>query len=164
MLPSGLVSTYQQYKEDTNSIAAWLASTAKAVGFPADLLSPVSSKAGKPSSGGRLKGKARQKAKRETAASSAASPATPTQPAYIIDIKDFVPLAEHIAAKVASVPREFGETIDRVSNARSGFGSKLQEHGQDLPDLSAAKHTYFVGGKNLHVPTKYLFDYRLSGV
>ncbi|QPG96780.1 hypothetical protein C2857_005241 [Epichloe festucae Fl1] len=145
MLPSVLVSTYQQYKEDTNSIAAWLASTAKAVGFPADLLSPVSSKAGKPSSGGRLKGKARQKAKRKTAVPSAASPAKSAQSTYIINIKDFVTLAEHIAAKAATVPREFGETIDRVINARSGFGSKLQEHGQELPDLSAAKHTHFVG-------------------
>ncbi|KAG6011990.1 hypothetical protein E4U43_007999 [Claviceps pusilla] len=144
MLPSALVSTYQQYKEDTNSIAAWLASTAKAVGFSADLLSPVSSQASSTStsaSGGRLKGKARKTAKKQAAP----SPAVPTQPTYVIRIKDFVRLAEHIASKAVAVPREFDQTIQRVIAARSGFGDRLQEHGQTLPDLSAARHTHFVG-------------------
>ncbi|KAG5973861.1 hypothetical protein E4U55_000232 [Claviceps digitariae] len=144
MLPSALVSTYQRYKEDTNSIAAWLASTAKAVGFPADLLSPVSSKASTPASGGRLKGKARQTAKKKTAARPAAPSATPKQPPYIISIKDFVTLAEHIASKAVTVPREFGKTIQRVIAARSGFGGSLQDHGQVVPDQSAARHTHFV--------------------
>ncbi|KAG5928510.1 hypothetical protein E4U42_000493 [Claviceps africana] len=145
MLPSALVSTYQQYKEDTNSIAAWLASTAKAVGFPTDLLSPASSKASTPASGSRLKGKARQQAKKKAAASPAVPSANTTQSTYIISIKDFVTLAEHIASKAVAVPREFGKTIQRVIAARSGFGARLQEHGQVLPDLSAAKHTHFVG-------------------
>ncbi|KAG6000820.1 hypothetical protein E4U21_004963 [Claviceps maximensis] len=139
MLPSALVSTYQQYKEDTNSIAAWLASTAKAAGFPADLLSPASPKAST-----RLKGKARQNAKKKAAASPAPPSAAQKQSTYIIRIKDFVKLAEHIASKAVAVPPEFSKTIQRVIAARSGFGAKLQEHGQVLPDLPAAQHTHFV--------------------
>ncbi|KAI1071962.1 hypothetical protein LB507_005058 [Fusarium sp. FIESC RH6] len=44
MLPPTLVSVYREYKKDTNSIASWLASTAKEGGYPAHLLpsTPVS--------------------------------------------------------------------------------------------------------------------------
>ncbi len=38
MLPNVLISTYLEYKKDTDAIASWLASTAKAAGFnPGDL-------------------------------------------------------------------------------------------------------------------------------
>ncbi|KAG6035632.1 hypothetical protein E4U41_005999 [Claviceps citrina] len=145
MLPAALVSTYQQYKEDTNSIAAWLASTAKAAGFSVNVLSPESSGASIPASSRRLKGKARVKAKKQAARLPAKPSAAPTQSTYIIGIKDFITLAEYIASKAVAVPRELGKTIQRVINARSGFGSRLENHGQVVPELSAARHTHFVG-------------------
>lgn len=70
MLPAPLVSVYQQYKQDTDSVASWLASTAKACGYPADLLKPV----------GQAKKKAKHKHKN-------------TSSKYVVALKDFVPLA-----------------------------------------------------------------------
>ncbi|KAG6156648.1 hypothetical protein E4U37_008352 [Claviceps purpurea] len=150
MLPAALVSTYRQYKEDTNAIAAWLASTAKAFGFPADLLSPPPSTPQASSTAapkGRLKGKARKQAKEQASASASTAdlPAEPKLPTHIIRIKDFVPLAEHIASKAVAVPRELCKTIQRVIYARSGFGSKLEDHGETIPNLSAETHMHFVG-------------------
>jgi hypothetical protein len=60
MLPSALTDSYREYKRDTDSIAAWLASTAKANGFRGDLNAsfPDSLSNKEPATGGRLKGKA----------------------------------------------------------------------------------------------------------
>jgi len=102
---------YAQYKEYTDSVAAWLASTARKCGYPIDLLSSSGAKAGP----GRLKGKARKDAKKHKTPQSATPASTPK---YIIAIKDFIPLAEYILAStkpLISVPGSFAETIDRVT-------------------------------------------------
>jgi hypothetical protein len=124
MLPSTLVSVYQQYKQDTDSVAWWLAETAKACGYPADLLTTV----------GPVKRK-----KHSNKAS---------QNKHIVAIKDFIPLAEFIAASkkpAAAVPESFVETINRVINVRSSFGSTLKEHGAEPSAESSEKHSFFVG-------------------
>lgn len=41
MLPSFLKGTYAIYKEDTDSVASWLAATARRGGYSLDLLSTV---------------------------------------------------------------------------------------------------------------------------
>lgn len=76
MLPPTLVSVYREYKKDTNSIASWLASTAKEGGYPAHLLpsTPVSVTKEQTVVGRRLKGKARAQAKKK-AKSAADKPA-----------------------------------------------------------------------------------------
>jgi hypothetical protein len=142
MLPPVLINSYQRYKEDTDSIAGWLASTAKANGYPQDLLFAEPVHDVKATSGGRLKGKARQQAK------NAATSVAPTKTTHIIQIKDFIPLAEYVAGKSVTVPRSFDKTIQRVIAARSGFGVQLEEHGQVLSETSASKHDHFVGGKS----------------
>ena len=164
MLPFALLGTYQQYKLDTDSVAAWLASTAKSLGFPADLLSSVAGSATKPSTGGRLKGKARAQGKKQAAASSskAQPPPSSTGPRYVIAIKDFTPLAEYIAEKAAPVPKAFQTTIERVITARSAFGSDLEQYSGALNEASDAKHRFFVGGKYAEalpatVPSLFLF-------
>ncbi|KAM5342265.1 hypothetical protein ACJ41O_013231 [Fusarium nematophilum] len=142
MLPGPLFSVYQQYKKDTDSVASWLASTAKICGFPADLLAPVATH---PKGSGRLKGKARKNAKKPN--KSTPAPAE-TAPKYIIAIKDFVPLAEYICAStkpLISVPSSFAETINRVIHVRSSFGSQLAEHGVKPGEGANATHSYFVG-------------------
>ena len=63
MLPPQLKSAYGQYKQDTDSVASWLASTAKAQGYPADLLTSATASQRQPKSPAR--GKAR-KAARQT--------------------------------------------------------------------------------------------------
>lgn len=147
MLPPSLVSVYQQYKEDTNAVASWLASTAKSRGYPADLLSGTSSQATVPEHSKRLKGKARKQAK-AAAQQAQASSSSPTNPDYIIAIKDFIPLAEFVAASkkpVISVPRSFAKTLNRVISTRSGFSTRLAE-STDSPDVSADfTHSHFVG-------------------
>lgn len=152
MLPSALVSTYQQYKLDTDSVAAWLASTATALGYPSDLLDP-SGAAASISKSGRLKGKARAKGKKMAAAgagagtgSSAAAP-KPSGPKYIISVRNFISLAEYIAEKEAPVPETFRTALDRVIAARSRFGDRLKDHGLGLDESSDAKHQHFVDGK-----------------
>ncbi|KAI0521398.1 hypothetical protein F5B22DRAFT_634763 [Xylaria bambusicola] len=138
MVFSALSSTYQLYKQDTDSVAAWLASTAKSLGYSTDL-STSSTTAGT----GRLKGKARASAKK-----GAASPKPSTgaaAPRHVINLNEFVPLAEHIAAKATSVPDTVRTTIDRVIAVRSGFGAKLEKHGKVLSEVSDAKHQYFIG-------------------
>ncbi|KAI1453562.1 hypothetical protein F4805DRAFT_461664 [Annulohypoxylon moriforme] len=138
MPPAGLVSSYQQYKKDTDSIAAWLASTAKSCGYPSDLL--TDGLANKPTSI-RLKGKARAEAKKNQSATKS-SPINK----YIIKIKDFVPLAEFVASKRdISISHSFIATLRRVIIARGGFGEKLAEQGTVPDELSDAKHGYFVG-------------------
>ncbi|KAK8079330.1 hypothetical protein PG994_003137 [Apiospora phragmitis] len=138
MLPSTLINTYSQYKQDTNSVATWLASTAKANGYPSDLLSGAN---GNKAGGGRLKGKARTNAKKSKAPPKKNSSGAPN---YIIKIADFTTLAEYVAGKSPEVPPSFRSTIDRVIAARSAFGAQLSRHGQ-IDKKKDSNHQYFVG-------------------
>lgn len=148
MLPSTLINTYSQYKQDTNSVAAWLASTAKANGYSADLLSNTTTTSGNKAGGGRggrLKGKARAQAKKGKPPPPKNSSSSNSGPKYIIKIADFVALAEFVAGKTPEVPVSFRSTIDRVIKARSTFGSQLSQHGQAVDEKQDKTHQYFVG-------------------
>ncbi|KAI1827565.1 hypothetical protein F4861DRAFT_529125 [Xylaria intraflava] len=130
---SALSSTYRLYKQDTDDIAAWLASTAKSGGYRC-LSPPGNEPSG--SSVGRLKGKARTEAKKK---------ATSPETKHVINIRDFVPLAEYLATKATPVPHTVKITIDRVIVARSGFADKLEKHGIAHSETSDANHRYFIG-------------------
>ncbi|KAI1859910.1 uncharacterized protein JN550_011829 [Neoarthrinium moseri] len=140
MLPPPLVGVYQQYKQDTDSIAAWLASTAAAHGYSRDLLQTGSEKT---QSTGRLKGKARKNAKKQAAGGTKSPPNA--APKYRIAIKDFTVLSEFISGKNIAVPRPFASTLDRLIKVRGGFGSQLVEHGKASNATSDRKHSFFVG-------------------
>lgn len=134
-LPAALISTYAQYKHDTDAVASWLATTAKANGYP----KPFSDDEKTPAGSARSKGKARKAPKAKKAPS--------TFKKYIIAIKDFVPLAEFIVGKTPpiSIPASFNTTIDRVIAARGGFANDLagqEKHIKD--DASDRRHGYFV--------------------
>ncbi|KAI2627114.1 hypothetical protein GGS21DRAFT_254216 [Xylaria nigripes] len=141
MVLSALSSSYQLYKQDTDSVAAWLASTAKSLGFTRNLSSSTS-KASRVS--GRIKREARTPTPTKTKDTSGQNAPT-VGPKYIIDIKDFVPLAEYLAEKATPVPATVRSTIDRVIVARSAFGDKLEKHGKAPTEISDAKHQYFIG-------------------
>lgn len=146
MLPSSLVSVYQEYKKDTNSVASWLASTAKACGCPADLVSIPPPPPKQPKTSGRPKGKARKEGKKKGKAPSKAVPQIATT--YVIAIKNFIPLAECISASkdpVISIPDAFFKAINRVIAVRSNFGEKLSQHGVEANVQSDVRHSYFVG-------------------
>ncbi|KAF4466998.1 hypothetical protein FALBO_6147 [Fusarium albosuccineum] len=152
MLPPTLVSVYREYKKDTNSIATWLASTAKECGYPPDLLSNTpASQQQQPAKTGRLKGKARtaaKKNKKKGTGAAATTPAAPSVPRYIISIKDFISLAEYISASkitALSVPEAFFNTLNRVISVRSSFSAELSRHDAKPDAESDAKHSYFVG-------------------
>lgn len=139
MLPSSLFSTYRQYKQDTDEVVSWLAWTAKARGYPADLLS---SHATRPKST-RLKGKERMQARSEGKLN--ASQATPKYP---VPIKDMIPLAQFIAQchnPFVSVPASFSTTLDRLITLRASFGQKLSDHGAEPDPESTKKHEHLVG-------------------
>ncbi|KAK1987255.1 hypothetical protein LZ30DRAFT_799281 [Colletotrichum cereale] len=95
MLPIQLLGTYRQYKQDTDSVALWLASTAKACDYP----EPLTGLERQAPKSGRLKGKQRTKAGGGGKAKTGPKP----EPAgrkttkHAIAIKDFLPLANFIA-------------------------------------------------------------------
>ncbi|KAK9350250.1 hypothetical protein V1523DRAFT_98130 [Lipomyces doorenjongii] len=141
MIPASLVSVYQQYKQDTDSVASWLASTAKACGYPADLLASKSWDVAPPKSG-RLKGKARK------AAQAAGTAGSRKVSKYIVALKDFLPLADFIAQyrePGVSVPDSFSTTINRLITTRSEFGKLMDDHGAKPDPEADQKHNYFVG-------------------
>ncbi|KAK9235391.1 hypothetical protein V1525DRAFT_271654 [Lipomyces kononenkoae] len=141
MIPAPLVSVYQRYKQDTDAVASWLASTAKACGYPADLLASKSWDAAQPKSG-RLKGNARK------AAREAGTEVPPKASKYIVALKDFLPLARFIAQyrdPLVPVPDSFSTTINRLITTRSGFGKLMDDHGTKPDPEADQKHSYFVG-------------------
>lgn len=137
MLPGPLVGVYQQYKQDTDSVASWIASTAKKCGYPADLLASTSWDAPRPKSA-RLKGKARK-----NNAQAGGTTKGPSQSKYTVTLADFLPLASFIAkcrSPVVSVPDVFSTTLNRLITARSGFGRMMDDHGAK-PDPEADRST-----------------------
>ena len=158
MLPTFLQSSYLTYKQDTDSIAKWLAQKAKQCGYPADLLpSPDPStslpQTARPSQ--RLKGAARKKAKsaakEETAPSKDASGST-AGPKYIIQVKDFTPLAECIARftkPAVKVPVDLAKALNRAIKLRQESSTRSQSQADS--ELSAEieesnkSHAYFLG-------------------
>ncbi|KAK8237778.1 hypothetical protein HDK90DRAFT_204220 [Phyllosticta capitalensis] len=75
LLSKFLTSSYQQYKEDTNTVASWLTSTARRCGYPEDLLAKEAVKAAK-----KRKPKKKKKRKNTSAGVSDAPQSTPGDP------------------------------------------------------------------------------------
>lgn len=142
MLPNSLVSVYQEYKKDTDSVASWLVSNAKKHGYTEPLHSPVGNQ---PEEGGPSKGQARWQDKQQGKASNPT--ATKGVAKHIIAIRDFIPLAIFISRvwePEILVPDSFARTINRVIAARSRFGTQLSNHGRGPTPRSDSKHSYFV--------------------
>ncbi|KAF5625709.1 diaminopropionate ammonia-lyase [Fusarium sp. NRRL 52700] len=134
-----LVTALERYKEDTNSVAGgWLASTAKAYGYRPQT---TESSTGQKSSG-RLKGSARKEATK-SASGSTKEPG----PKYTVAVKDFIPMAELIAAERKpriQVPGSFATTIYRVIYERSSFRNLLAEQCAEVDEKADESHAYFV--------------------
>lgn len=144
MLPSGLSSTYQQYKHDTNVVASWLATTALGAGFSAPLGQPVTPS--KVAGSQRLKGKARKEAKKQQSAETK-SAQDHAKPKHIIAIKDFVPLANYISGKLSAsiaVPEYFSTALSRAIEARRRFSTLLREFRPFREVSGDKKHAHFV--------------------
>lgn len=169
MLSDFLRSSLKTYKDDTNSIAAWLAVTAKQCGYSSDLLDRTDSSTASSSSSSsstlppsqssaRLKGKARKQAKdaaaaqgnRPEASKIASSP--PNKPSYIIKVRDFTTLAEFIAGfrkPVIKVPTYLVNALNRAIELRSQHNAwSREQNDSDEPtkrENTDESHSYFLG-------------------
>lgn len=149
MLSGFVISSYEQYKEDTNVIAAWLASTASRCGYSVDLLRPSPTTSQSAPRSRRLKGKARKQAK-EAEEQPTENTASPIKPSYTIATKDFVALAEFIAGCTkppVKVPQSIATVLNRAIKVRKKHAQTLvsqQDRTKDDED-SDKRHSYFVG-------------------
>ncbi|RMJ04643.1 hypothetical protein CDV36_014687 [Fusarium kuroshium] len=141
MLPSSLKSIYRQYKADTDSVATWLATTAKANGYVDD-----TGNGGASTQSTRLKGKARKQAKAKTQAQGQSGPgsSSASKAKYVLRIKDFEPMANFIA-KLESIalPEELAISLERVIWVRKTFVDMLVANGIPTSSSSDKTHSYF---------------------
>ncbi|KAF4832355.1 hypothetical protein CGCTS75_v004664 [Colletotrichum tropicale] len=136
MLPLSLVSTYREYKRDTDVLASWLALTARSHGYKGDVAS-----AGNEAGDG-LKTETQTVKGDDTGKGNGSGRSSK----YKVAIRNFVPLAESIASTkpAISTPPSIVNTINRVITARSDFASKVKDFsGLDAHAVEA--HAYFVG-------------------
>ncbi|KAF3935327.1 hypothetical protein ABW19_dt0207705 [Dactylella cylindrospora] len=148
MHPSFIDSGYKQYKTDTDSVATWIANTAKSLGYPFKANGTPNSQLHQ--SRGRLKGKARKQAKAPTNKSGPV-PGNPAavdpvpKKTYKISISDFIALAKYIASystPAVTVPSAFFRVLDRAIEVRQAHGEAVQEVAPDQE--SDDSHTHFI--------------------
>ncbi|PCD42008.1 hypothetical protein AU210_004545 [Fusarium oxysporum f. sp. radicis-cucumerinum] len=121
MLPGKLVVALQRYKEDTNSVAAWLASTAKHYGYKSQAAGPNAKDAQQKTSG-RLKGKALKEAKSQPNGTK-----NGTGQKYIVGLNDYVPMAEDIARhRKPTIPSLPSRLAPGSSNVDESVGPLIQ--------------------------------------
>ena len=149
MLPKFLKSSFKQYKEDSDAVATWLATTAQKCGYAKDLLfkeDQSSQKAPK------LRGRARKLA-RDAAKAGAPQPSL-AQPSkgYLISVDDFISLAEWITKTTPriEVPASFNSVLNRAITVRKRHHSYWYgqtEQNKADPELRKANegHGYFIG-------------------
>ncbi|KAJ5084607.1 hypothetical protein NUU61_009186 [Penicillium alfredii] len=129
MLYDLFISGYFQYKSDTNTVAPWLAATAKECDCTPDLQCGTDEQK-KPPSSTRLKVKAR-KIFRETQARTNPKPTVelpPKEHKYIIAVKDFASLAEYIVEHTKNpfeVPESFSTALDGAISLRQSLNNQF---------------------------------------
>lgn len=139
MLPESLNNAFQLYKRDTNAIATWLANTANNNGHP------VRTNDKEPR--GRAKGKARKEARAAAAAAKEEVSSSSKKQAYLLRLRDFVPLATFIATvePQIQVPLFMTVTIDRVIEVRRTVSRIMgKKEGNTEEEESDAGHLHFV--------------------
>ncbi|KAI9893136.1 MAG: hypothetical protein M1814_000684 [Vezdaea aestivalis] len=149
MLPKYLLSTYRQYKTDTDAVATWIAEKARLCGCSPELLGaePMASKSKKAS---RKKGKKGNKKRAPGVAknqqsnganSNTASPFPSIKPKYLIPLRNFIPLAESIIESIepAIDPSRCERNIVLPVNKK-----KTPDKQKDNQPKEENGHTYFV--------------------
>ncbi|KAK7921303.1 hypothetical protein PG985_009325 [Apiospora marii] len=123
--PGELLTTYKQYKKDTEYIAGWLAENATKCGFKLQ---------NTPTTSGRLKGKARKQAWE----------AGIKRPQYTVKISEFVSMAKFIANLNAKpdIPQTLGHVFNRAIKARRECTEWYEKTGHG-DSLSNKRHTHF---------------------
>lgn len=145
MLPAALGSTYERYKHDTAVVSSWLVQTAKRHGYA----KPLEDVSGEPKAkSARLKGNARKQMKKAADSGINKLASGKKRYEYTLAIKDFVPLAEFIAAvkqpKPVSIPLTITTTLSRVIRVRKSFSAMLATEGGAIDVDADVKHSNFV--------------------
>ncbi|ROV86761.1 hypothetical protein VMCG_10893 [Cytospora schulzeri] len=138
---SELLSTYKQYKADTEAIAGWLAETSTKCGGSTSTVPAA------PPTSTRLKGKARKQAKEAAKAGAASKPHLQEPPKYTIRVSDFTTMAKTIAEfgkPKIKVPRALFNLFDRAIGAREKFNEWFERTSHDASG-SNQRHRHFVG-------------------
>ena len=156
MPPSLLANTYRRYKQDTDDIATWLATTANQFGFSTVTLKDNSKNPTQQKSQ-RLKGKARKQAKQISSDDTLPKDTSPkdtspddtspkdTSPKYTISVKDFIAFAEFLAPKPnVQVPAPVWETLERAIRLRQGH-KDYHAQQQAADNQTGDGHAYFLG-------------------
>lgn len=113
MLSPAYMSIYQQYKADTDSVATWLANTAKAHGYDAEAsvggaTADATKKKKKKKGNGNGKGPSRAKNKKKQ------EKQDPNTKKYIIRVRDFEAMAKHVAdTNAVEVPHKTAVSLER---------------------------------------------------
>lgn len=145
-----LSSSYSQYKADTNIIAHWLATTAENCGWASDLLRKQNATQSQPSKRSKGKGPKPAQEPNEKSAPNSSNSGVAKPPTYTIAVKDFVSLAEFIAAfnkPPVHVPSKIVTVIDRAISLRADHGATLSSKlpNNRKSERADESHSYFIG-------------------
>ncbi|KAM0441305.1 hypothetical protein ACHAPT_000614 [Fusarium lateritium] len=136
---------YQQYKADTDSVATWLATTARANGYAEEANNAASSSKNPGASSTRLKGKARKAAKAAQATPQSQTGDAAPKAKYVLRIKDFEPMASFIAKlESISVPEDCAVALERVIWVRKSFSDRLADSGIRTSRAQENSHSFLV--------------------
>ncbi|KAF2665949.1 hypothetical protein BT63DRAFT_44738 [Microthyrium microscopicum] len=140
------LNAYRRYKQDTDIVATWLATTAEQLGYSTETLKGTK----KVQKSQRLKGKARKLAKEAATQSAATTTASPEAaiPNYTIAVSDFALLAEYISEKQGFlVPGHISGALNRAIKLRKGhniFYASQTNDGVIDAEEDDKRHQHFV--------------------
>ncbi|KAF5624909.1 hypothetical protein F52700_9284 [Fusarium sp. NRRL 52700] len=145
MLSPAYMSIYQQYKADTDSVATWLANTAKAHGYDAEAsLGGAAVDAAKEKKKKKKKKKGNENGKGPSRAKNKKKQEKqdPNTKKYIIRVRDFEAMAKHVAdTNAVEVAHKTAIALERV---RRSFSQKLADSRAKSDHRSDANHSHFV--------------------
>ncbi|KAF4415796.1 hypothetical protein FACUT_13109 [Fusarium acutatum] len=136
------------FDTDTDSVATWLANTAKAHGYEAeaslggataDADAAKKKKNKKKKGNGKVKGPSRVKNKKPK------EQQDPNTKEYVIRVRDFEAMAKHVVdTNAIEVPHRTAVALERGIWVRRSFSQKLAESGARRDYRSDATNSYFV--------------------
>ena len=144
-LPESLFSTYKQYKVDTDKLATWLAETARKCGYSSDRLTPAEPQEPKLQEGG-PKNPPKDNVRADCDITQ--GPCSRNATRYVIAIRDFIPMAEHIVAFQSPsvvVPDGVVKIITRTILARRRCAAWFEQQAQGNNLLNClTSHSFFI--------------------
>ena len=139
-LPHFLFDSHKHYKEDTNQVVTWLAETAQKFGHPLKVETPAT----RPS--GRLKGKARKKARENAMVEGTETINSAVR--YTVTVNEFTDLAHHITNQKPTVKVPFiivGLLRRAIALRKHCADWFLKKATTEEGMIDNSKHWHFIG-------------------